>query len=165
MNATTAQKLNAGHNCWIPRAASAAPAPAPVAASRTISSDGFEAAPVASQQGLISGLNDFSNPLVRSLAMQSVENFFHGIVPATPTSAPMDPERFQNIDVTPTYLMGASYRAYNINGELMVEVTPVTQQGATPAWYDLGKVPSADIVNPMPGHNCWDPSTWGQKAN
>ena len=165
MNATTAQKLNAGHNCWIPRAAPATAAPAPVAASRTVRSDGFEATPVGTQAGLISGLNDFTNPLVRSLAMQGVENYFRGIVPARPVSAPMNPERFQNIDVTPADLMGASYRAYNINGELLVKVTPVTQQGAESTWYDLGKVPSADIVNPMPGHNCWDPSTWGAKAN
>jgi hypothetical protein len=103
-----------------------------------------------------------TNPLVQNLVKRNVENFFRGIVPARPCSAPMNAERFENVDVTPKYLMGADYRAYNINGELMVSVTPVTQMGGKPTWYDLGKVPAADVVAPAAGHNCWDPSTWNK---
>ena len=108
------------------------------------------------------GLTDLSNKLVQNLVKQNVQNFFRGIAPARPTSAPMNPERFQNIDVTPKFVMGADYRAYNINGELMVAVTPVTRQGGKPTWYDLGKVPAADVVNPAAPHNCWDPRTWSK---
>jgi hypothetical protein len=106
------------------------------------------------------GLTDLNNALVQRMVKQNVQNFFRGIARARPCSAPMNPERFQNVDVTPKFEMGVGYRAYNINGELMVAVTPVTRQGGKPTWYDLGKVPAADVVAPAAPHNCWDPSTW-----
>lgn len=160
MIAATAQKLNLVPNGWLTPPAERAKAP--VAATRIVA-DGFDA-PVAAQQTLISGLADFTNVVVRARTQQSVENFFRGIVPARPVSAPMNPERFQNIDAAPSYGVDASYRAYNINGELMVKVTP-NAQDAAPAWYDLGKVPTVDEMSNMPAqHNCWDPSTWGVKA-
>jgi hypothetical protein len=81
-----------------------------------------------------------------------------------PTSAPMNPERFSSIDATPAYLLGAKYQAYNINGELMVKVSPVTSSPGQATWYDLGKVPSADVLSPAPSHNCWDPATWGASS-
>lgn len=142
--ATKATATPAGHNCWDPRTWT----------------DGFDAKAVPAAN---TGLTNLSNPLVQNLVKQNVENFFKGVAKAVPTSAPMNPERFQNFDATPKFLMGAKYQAYNINGELMVKVSSVTRNPGSATWYDLGKVPAADVVSPsMPSHNCWDPQTWGK---
>ena len=131
MIATTKLTSAAPHNCWDPRTWTQAPA-----------------AKHHSHKPSQSGLTDLTNPLVQKMVKQNVQNFFRGFVAPRPTSAPMNPERFQHVDVTPKFLMGADYQAYNINGELMVKVSAVTQNPSSSTWYDLGKVPAADVVSP-----------------
>jgi hypothetical protein len=131
----TATKLTAApHNCWDPRTWNQAPAHSKPTQPSPKPSSG--------------GLTDLNNALVQNLVKRTVQHYFRGFVPPRPTSAPMNPERFQHVDVTPKFLMGADYQAYNINGELMVKVSAVTQNPAKATWYDLGKVPAADVVSP-----------------
>lgn len=91
--------------------------------------------------GVVPPAGIFTSPMVQAAVQSRVAMFTRGVVPPMPCSAPMNPERFPSMDVTPKGLMGVDMKAYAINGRIMLAEQPVVP-GAQPTWYDLGAIPA-----------------------
>lgn len=93
-----------------------------------------------------SGANaDMTNPLVKALIQQRVNNFMRMSNP-TPCVPPATPNAFQSIDITPRGLMGVEINAFNVNGELMICERAPGRTDVPATWYDLGQVPNHNFM-------------------
>lgn len=100
---------------------------------------------------------DMNAPALHQVVQADVDLFIENGGLKHAVSAPMNPDRFQSTHVTPFGYLGVQYKAFDINGELMLEMNPVTVKGGQPRWFDVGQMPTADVVNP--NDNGLDPQT------
>lgn len=75
-------------------------------------------------------------------------------------TAPINPEQFRHVDLTPWRENEPDYQVFNVRGTLMLEMIPAPGSMGGPQWFEFGGAQDPSGSSNPAGRNCWDPRTW-----